>query len=239
MARANWIDHQKFLSFKEGQWASKASEVLQGEVDAILQAKGQCNVMLTGGTTANELYRSWAKSDLFRKIFNVNFYYGDERCVPQSSIDSNYAMSMATLFADGVPASCRVFPMYRHGDNFEISAARYEEGLPRLIDILILAFGQDGHIASIFPGEQVLYEANRLVVTTCSKNHPQPRITVTPAVIDKAISIFVIAKGETKGDIIKSMSLNSTDFPIIPLALVKRATWLLDDCAYKRIVNYI
>lgn len=239
MTEANWIKDQQFLSFSEREWALKASEVLQKAVDTTLRIKGKCNVMLTGGKTANELYRSWSQLASFKNINNVSFYFGDERCVPMNSDNSNYAMSMATLFAEGIPKSCQVFPMYHDGKNPEMAAANYEELLPDSIDILILAFGEDGHIASIFPGSPLLNEVSHLVATSSSKNHPYPRITVTPFVIESARSIFVIAKGKSKGDLILSMISEFTPPIKTPLTLVKKATWILDDDALAGIVKYI
>ena len=237
MTEANWIKDQQFLSFSEREWALKASVVLQKAVDTTLKVKGKCNVMLTGGKTANELYRSWSQLASFKNINNVSFYFGDERCIPMNSDNSNYGMSMATLFADGIPKSCQVFPMFSDGENPERAAANYEELLPGSIDILILAFGEDGHIASIFPGSPLLNEAKQLVATSSSKNHFYPRITVTPLVIDSAKSIFVIAKGKSKGDVILSMMTGPISPLNTPLGLVKKATWILDDHALLGIVK--
>ena len=111
MTEASWIKDQQFLSFSEREWALKASVVLQKAVDTTLKVKGKCNVMLTGGKTANELYRSWSQLASFKNINNVSFYFSDERCVPMNLDSSNYGMSMATLFAYGIPKSCQVFPM--------------------------------------------------------------------------------------------------------------------------------
>lgn len=235
----NWIKDQRFLSFSEREWALNASELLQKAVDTTLKIKGKCNLMLTGGKTANELYRSWSQLTSFKNIVNVNFYYSDERCVSMNSDNSNYAMSMATLFAKGIPKSCQVFPMYHDGETPEKAAANYERLLPNFIDILILAFGEDGHIASIFPESPLLNEINHSVSTSSSKNHPHPRITITPFVIDGARSIFVIAKGKSKGDLILRMMSEFMSPIKFPLALVKKATWILDDHALAGIVKYI
>lgn len=239
MTATDWFQAQKFISFNESEWALRASEVLQKALDSVLSSKGACSVMLTGGKTANELYVNWSQIDSFKRVHNVSFYYGDERCVPMTSADSNYAMSMVTLFSGGIPESCQVFPMYRDGEIPEHAAASYAERLPNSIDILILAFGEDGHIASIFPEMPSFNALCPLVSTSSSNKHPFTRVTITPEVINSASSIFVVAKGKSKGDVILNMVSESLSATNIPLALVKKAIWILDDKAMAGIVKYI
>jgi 6-phosphogluconolactonase len=239
MITTDWFQAQKFISFNELEWASRASEVLQKALDSVLSSKGACSVMLTGGKTANELYANWSQIESFKRVHNVSFYYGDERCVPMTSADSNYAMSMATLFSGGIPESCKVFPMFHDGEIPAHAAASYSERLPNSIDILILAFGEDGHIASIFPEMLPFNAMSPMVTTSSSKKYPFTRITITPEVIGSAGSIFVVAKGGSKGGVIFNMVSEPLRALNIPLALVKKAIWILDDKALAGIVEYI
>ena len=101
-------------------------------------------------------------------------------------------------------------------ENAEKAAAIYEKELisffdlargnwPRL-DLALLGLGEDGHTASLFPGDAVLREANQLVATVFRKDvSPPQRITVTLPVINHASVIFFLVSGREKAQILKTV----------------------------------
>src|SRR5690606_28257967 len=136
----------------------------------------------------------------------VHFWWGDERCVSPDSEQSNYRMASETLFRKiNIPNS----NIHRiHGENNpEDEALRYTEeiesnlsskkGLP-VFDLVLLGLGDDGHTASIFPGQLDLFKTNDWCAVS---NHPesgQKRITMTGKVINNARNVFFIVTGENK-----------------------------------------
>ena len=214
--------------FDATEWPLLAARLIQDSINANLLERGQCSVMLTGGRSAERLYTSWAELPAFRQITGVRFYFGDERCVPPDHPDSNYGMAMRTLFQRGVPAGCSVFRMEADNPDREAAARHYGEALPVKLDIILLGVGEDGHIASLFPGCAALQEVSRMVVPVISPKLPHERITITPPIIVKARSVFVLAAGAAKAEVL-SRALNETgDISALPARLVLRGTWLLD-----------
>ena len=202
--------------------------MIQDHITAILQEQEQCSVMLTGGQSAERLYTDWSALTAFQLLSGVCFYFGDERCVPPDHPDSNYGLAMRTLFQQGVPAGCSVFRMEADDLKREAAARRYGETLPEHIDVMLLGVGEDGHIASLFPGSGALNEVtNRVVPVTCPKR-PRERLTITPLVIAKAKSIFVLAPGVVKNRILAKALESSGDSDVLPAHLLLKATWLLD-----------
>jgi 6-phosphogluconolactonase len=105
----------------------------------------------------------------------VRFYFGDERCVSPDHPESNYGMAMRTLFKQGVPKGCSVFRMEADGSDREAAALQYSEMLPDKIDLLLLGVGEDGHIASLFPGSEALQEVARCVMPIIGPKAPNER----------------------------------------------------------------
>lgn len=219
--------HPVIRTFEGTKWAELTARLMQDTISATLRKQGRCSVMLTGGRTAEQLYLAWAKIPEFRRMTGVRFYFGDERCVPPAHPESNYGMTLRTLFRQGVPLGCAVFRMEADEPNSKDAAIRYGRILPTTIDILLLSVGEDGHIASLFPGSAALQEESLRVVPVIGPKPPRERLTVTPPVIARARSIFVLAIGVVKADILRKALQVPSDSGALPARLVLDATWLL------------
>lgn len=68
-------------------------------------------------------------------------------------------------------------------------------------DLILLEMGADGHVASLFPENEVLKEKSDWVVYIIdSPEHPPERITFTLPVINSACNVVIVATGEDKAD---------------------------------------
>ncbi len=219
-------------------WPKMAANLVQSRINLILRRQGQCSVMLTGGHSAERLYGVWAELPEFQLLKGVRFYFGDERCVSADHPESNYGMVMRSLFLQGVPAGCSVFPMDGANLDRDAAARRYDETLPEKIDILLLGLGEDGHIASLFSGSTALDETGRRVVPVVGPKLPYERLTITPPVINLAGAIYVLAAGAAKAavlvDLLEAPSKNVLN---LPACLVLHAAWLLDTALPEITIN--
>lgn len=215
--------------FDSAGWPLMAAVLIHGRINAVLKSQGQCSVMLTGGRSAERLYEAWSAHPGFPLLKGVRFYFGDERCVPADHPESNYGMVMRSLFQRGVPVGCSIFPMDGADPDRDAAAKRYDEALPEKMDVLLLGVGEDGHIASLFPGSEALHEAGRRVAPVVGPKLPRERLTITPSVIKQAGSIFILATGAAKTAVLSDLlSVPGDDVLILPARLVLHATWLLD-----------
>ncbi len=214
--------------FDSTDWPLLAAELIQGAINAILTERRECNVMLTGGRSAKRLYTAWAQLPDFLQMSGVNFYFGDERCVPKDHPESNCKMAMQTLFYRGIPGGGKVFCMETSDPDHDVSAWRYDMALPDKIDVLLLGVGEDGHVASLFPYSPVLQEVIRRVMPVIGSKLPQERLTITPAVIADAGVVFVLATGAEKAQVFVRALRDPCDIISLPARLALNATWLLD-----------
>jgi len=167
-------------------------------------------VSLSGGRIAKKLLAAVAERAKARSVplAEVHFFWGDERCVPPTDGESNFALARAHLLdALGIP------PDKIHRVRGEISpkraAAEAEaeicriapldaEGQP-VLDLIFLGMGEDGHVASLFPGapDAVVWSKSVYLPVVASKPPPQ-RITMTFATIASARQVWVLASGAGK-----------------------------------------
>lgn len=164
-------------------------------------------VALAGGSTPRRLYERlatcdfpWAETDVF---------FGDERCVPPDHPASNFGMAAEALLSR-VPA--RVHRM--RGEDCD--PACYEDELSAVFgpgtpefDVVLLGLGEDGHIASLFPGDPALRVTDRRVVRVERPDYP--RLTLTLPVLSAArVALFLVsgsAKQESTGRLLRGNDL--------------------------------
>jgi 6-phosphogluconolactonase len=153
----------------------------------------------------------------------------DERWVDEESADSNAAMVRRTLLAGGASAA-RFIPLYNGAPTPEEgrpdAEARLAE-LPRPWAAVVLGMGDDGHFASLFPGEPSLAvgldpDSPRRCVAARGPCGGPPRLSLTLSCLAGARQIFVIATGARKRQVWQSAV---TTAPVeLPVAALHRLT---------------
>jgi 6-phosphogluconolactonase len=210
--------------------ARRAAERILELVRAAVAERGCCSVALAGGSTPRATYEVLGGSALASALpwGAVDWYFGDERAVPPDHAESNYRAAVETLFASRPEALARVHRMPGDAADLEAAARAYGDGLPERLDLMLLGIGEDGHTASLFPGSTALAErAARIAVVTGPKP-PNPRLTVTPPVIESARQLLVLASGEGKAAAVARALEGPPDVVAVPAQLVRAAAWLVD-----------
>ena len=202
---------------------------IHDEIFQYLRRISPASIMLTGGRSAEKLYSSWASSVECMSYFaGTNLYFGDERCVSPTDLQSNHNLVMRSLFPKGLPSNIFLHRMEADSLNLELAANNYSKLLPKSIDLLMLSVGEDGHISSLFPHSPVLHELQRSVVPVVGFKPPFSRLTITPQVIQSARNIIVIAEGIEKRKIYEKALQDPEDIDSIPARLVLNRTWVFD-----------
>lgn len=213
-------------------WVDLSIQKLEELILSVLKKKSQCNIFLTGGRSAEVLYSQWA-SHVERFPGQINFYWGDERYVPLGSKESNYSLAAKTLFKNGVPANCRIFPMETELGDPQQSAEKYESILPESIDIVLLSMGLDAHIASLFPGNKALFPTDKKVLHIEGPKPPKDRLTLTANVLREAKNIVLFVIGDEKGQMAARALQSGGDVFTFPVCLVSHGIWVMDSEAKK------
>jgi 6-phosphogluconolactonase len=224
----------------------RAVELLTEAARSAGQERGRFIVALAGGSTPRPVYRRLAETPSMVDWSVVEFFWGDERCVPPDHPDSNYRLAREALL-DHVPTPPeRIHRMEGEDPDRERSAARYETWLRTVteasagephLDLALLGLGPDGHTASLFPGSPVIEEPERLVapvpVERTRMRDPQvDRLTLTPVALNSAREIVFVVVGRNKARAVRSVLVRSRgplDAPARAIeSTVGTTRWLLD-----------
>lgn len=207
-------------------WDLLADRVIQDVILQIINESGECNLMLTGGHTVGSLYERWSNNINF-PFDKIKFWFGDERCVPPNSTESNYNMVKNTLF-NGDDNQYLVNRIFAESKNTDAAALDYEKKLPKSLDVILFSVGLDGHIASLFPYSDILVENKRMVLPSVGPLEPINRITITPLVIENAKNIILLARGKSKGLVLRNSVSGEYTYMDMPVCLLNSGTWILD-----------
>jgi 6-phosphogluconolactonase len=102
-----------------------------------------------------------------------------------------------------------------------------------LFDVTLLGLGEDGHMASLFPGTSALMERERWVVAVTDGPF-EPRMTLTyPALESSRLVLFLVA-GTAKRTILSRVLGGDRELPATRLRPLGRLVWLADAAAAKR-----
>jgi 6-phosphogluconolactonase len=202
---------------------------------------GRVSIALSGGRTPLPLYELLAGALRGRVPWDVTeLYFGDERCVPPTHPDSNYAAARRALLSR-VPAA-KVFRI--EGERPPEAAARdydatlhaaFPDPLAPTFDLALLGVGADGHTASLFPGSPALDEGARWAVAVPSPATAEPRVprvTLTPPVLGRSREAWFLCAGTDKREVVARILAGRA--PELPAARVRgtlRTVWLLDRAA--------
>jgi 6-phosphogluconolactonase len=200
---------------------STATEVLSGALADALAAKPRVSLAVSGGSTPWPIFRSLARAPIDWQ--RVDVYQVDERVAPDGDSARNLT-GLREALLDRIPAI--VHPMPVNEANLDTAAARYAADLPEVLDLVHLGLGDDGHTASLVPGDPVLGITDRAVALTAPYRGLR-RMTLTFPVLDRAASIAWIVAGTEKAAMVQR--LIDAD-PSIPAGRVtqERAVLLTD-----------
>jgi len=184
-----------------GAVASRAAERIAQVAREAVSERGRCALAFSGGATPWRAFRALAGEDV--PWNRVHLFQVDERAAPSGDPDRNYSHLMEALIDRiGIPAD-NVHPMPVEGVDLDEGARGYESilrriaGTPPVLDLVQLGLGEDGHTASLFPGDPALQVADA-DVAVIGIYKGRRRMTLTLPAIDRARCILWIVTGAGK-----------------------------------------
>jgi 6-phosphogluconolactonase len=232
--------------------AKRGAELFARAARDAVKARGEFAAALSGGSTPRRLYELLGREPLRSSVpwEGVHLLWGDERCVPPDSPESNYRMA-DEAFVGRVSIPPQNVVRMRGEDDPAEAAVAYEMSLRELgrvtgatalgapvIDLVLLGIGTNGHTASLFPRSPALRTPERLVVAV---EVPQVgwRLTLTVPVINAARRVVFVATGQEKAAVLARILQGSPRGDELPAQLIAprpgRLTWLLDEEAAARL----
>jgi 6-phosphogluconolactonase len=176
-----------------------------------IETPGTVRIALSGGSTPRRTYQELASARLVDRFpwQRVHWFWGDERFVPPDDPASNFRMAREAMLAAAAVPPGNIYPVPTVGIDPDAAAAAYEAELRRayggasltsgrpLFHICLLGLGDDGHTASLLPGESALNERTRWVAAV-AHGRPQTRITLTYPALEASQHILFLVSGAGK-----------------------------------------
>lgn len=198
-------------------------------------------VGLTGGSIADRIHAELGRLGPESGVHwgRVAFWWGDERYVAADSDERNAGAARA-LFLDRVgtdPRHVHEAPATDTGLALDAAAAAYGEEVQEHgtdgFDVLMLGIGQDGHVASLFPGHPALDVADRVTVgVPDSPKPPSQRISLTFGALNRSRQVWFVASGESKGEAVARALADDGDVHDTPArGITAPVRWYLDQPA--------
>jgi 6-phosphogluconolactonase len=170
---------------------------------------GRASLVATGGRSPGPVYDRLTRTpglDWTRVVVTLS----DERCVPADDPASNARLVRERLF-QGDGAKAHLLPLWPQVDPRALQALQP-------FDAVMLGMGEDGHVASLIPGDPGLEEG----LTTADLTRPVPeglgkppvaRITLTLSALLNARAIFLLVAGDAKREVIRRAT-SGEDLPV-------------------------
>lgn len=216
-------------------FAADTVALIGAEAASAVAARGLFRLSLCGGNTPRPVYALLAKAGL--PWDQVQITFGDERCVPPESDQSNYRMARETLLAGAPILPENIFRMRGEIDP-DLAAREYDAKLAAVAggfgearyrhDLLLLGIGDDGHTASLFPGTSALEETARNVVANFVPKLNTHRITFTYPLIAAARRVCFLVSDPAKEPVAQAAIRGDTRYPSGRVRTeAGRVTWVL------------
>jgi 6-phosphogluconolactonase len=176
---------------------------IAGELSQAVAAQGSASLIVSGGRTPRRMFEQLSRQAL--PWNKVKISLTDERLVPATEPDSNERLVRDHLLQNQAQAAVFIPLWQGEGDPVE-SAVEAISALDRPSAMVVLGLGEDGHVASLFPGLQDLGRAldpgaGRIAIFVPAVNGRQPRVSLTFATLLDTNSLVISFEGQQKRQI--------------------------------------
>ena len=191
--------------------AGAGAAVLAALLAADAQA-GRSRLAIPGGSAAAAMRAVLAGLPVeVRRRLHLTWV--DERCVPLADRDSNRGEAAR---AGLLPGDCAVtLPLWWDDVSAGVALGRVGAGLREQfadgLDVALLGLGEDGHIASLFPGRAP--RASTVAYISDSPKPPAERMTLTLAMLQRAGLCVLLATGAGKREALERLRRGDPQLP--------------------------
>ncbi len=200
-------------------------------------------VALSGGRVAGVFQREVARFALEQKLdwTGVEFFWGDERCVPPDHADSNFwVANEALLIPCGISHPCihRLHGELAPTEACALATNEFRQFCPLnpagwpVLDLVLLGMGEDGHVASLFPNTPPeTAHSNQWVVPVIGPKPPPQRLSLTFGVLAAAREVWVLASGADKAPALTASLQTDGITPLAQLIKMRSQTEIAGEIA--------
>jgi len=211
-------------------------------LEEALSGQELATLAISGGSSPKPMFENLARAAI--RWERIHLFWVDERCVPPTDPASNYKLAHDHLIQRAhIPAR----NIHRiAGEMAPATAAkRYadeireffglEEGEFPHFDVVHRGMGPDAHTASLFPGDPLIEDRERIAAATFAAKFNQWRVTLLPGPLLAAKHTVFLVAGEDKKEAVRAVFKEEYDPMQYPAQIASHhgrgVTWFLDQPA--------
>jgi 6-phosphogluconolactonase len=236
-------NHELFSFATDEALAGSVADRWLDELAARADAPRQYCVALSGGRIAQKFFAAVAQRALIRTVAfgHVHFFWADERCVPPADAESNFRLAKAHLL-DPLAVSPDKIHRVRGEIAPKWAAAEAEAEMCRIaplngsgqpvLDLILLGMGEDGHVASLFPGEfEETVRSKSVYLPVVASKPPPQRITINLSALVAARQVWVLVSGAGKESALRESLSADGRTPLAQVLKMRGLTRIFTDVA--------
>ena len=178
--------------------ADEAAHRILDAAQSALDARGQFRIVLAGGHTPEQTYRRLAEASSDWSKWQI--YFGDERCVAPDDEQRNSLMAVRAWLGQVPVPPENIHPIPAEL-GAEAAAQAYQKTIEAALpfDLVLLGMGEDGHTASLFPGQAYARNENELVLAVHdAPKPPADRVSLSVKALNDSREVLVLVTGANK-----------------------------------------
>lgn len=184
------------------QASAKLADQVAADLREAVNRRGAASLAVPGGTTPAEFLSALGARSLDWP--RITALLTDERWVAPDHPRSNTALVERTLGALG--PRYRWFSLWQESLTPDAATAVLEAGANAVafpLDVAVLGMGDDGHVASLFPGDETGFaDASARFVAVCGPGD-EPRVSLSAAVLAQAREVYLLLRGAAKLEVLQ------------------------------------
>jgi 6-phosphogluconolactonase len=227
----------ELLSFASADALARAAAgAWLDEIETANRAGKPHCVALSGGRIAQKFFTATVALAQARAVSfaRVHFFWADERCVPPTDPESNFKLANELLL---LPLKIAPGKIHRVRGEIppQVAVKIADKELDRIaeknsqkrpaLDLILLGMGEDGHVASLFPGSVQKTDTNvSFLPVENSPKPPKMRISLSFNAIGRARRVWVLVSGAGKEVVLRAALKPGGETPLARVLQQRRGT---------------
>jgi 6-phosphogluconolactonase len=188
------------------EWINQVIDRIVSSSEKAIHETCRFNIVLTGGSTPQMIYDQL--KNIETEWSSWNFWISDER-LPANDFDNFNSKMIFENFLNFIPIAKEQVNFISTNIDIETSIQLYSKklGAVDIFDLTLLGIGEDGHTASLFPGNDwgiSPYSSDVLLINNSPK-YPTFRVSLSGNRLCRSKEVIFIARGDKKLDIVKKI----------------------------------
>lgn len=199
----------------KSELADRVVDLVNSRIKHGLDTSGTFHFALTGGSLgiliSELLVAHWNQEP--ERFAGLHLWWGDERFVSELSEERN---ARPVLMAMSEDSTIHIHQVSSPDSNIEVEVAakRYNADLFGIeMDLSLLGLGEDGHVASLFPGQWDESEKRGAIEVVDSPKPPRERVSFSMSKINESESVWFIVSGSEKHDAVEKIIARDGSVP--------------------------